>query len=40
MLEKIMNLHILLYGMAGLGTVGAVGMLDRKSTRLNSSHKA
>lgn len=32
MLEKIMNLHILLYGMAGLGTVGAVGML---ATHLN-----
>ena len=27
MLEKIMNLHILLYGMAALGGLGAIGML-------------
>ena len=27
MLEKIMNLHILLYSMAGLGALGAIGML-------------
>lgn len=32
MLERIMNLHILLYTMAGLGAVGAVGML---ATHLN-----
>ena len=27
MLEKIMNLHILLYSMAALGGLGAIGML-------------
>ena len=27
MLEKIMNLHILLYCMAALGAMGAIGML-------------
>lgn len=27
MLEKMMNLHILLYGMAALGVLGAIGML-------------
>ena len=27
MLEKIMNLHVLLYSMAGLGALGAMGML-------------
>jgi hypothetical protein len=32
MLEKIMNLHILLYCMAALGVIGAVGML---ATHLN-----
>ena len=27
MLEQVMNLHILLYCMAALGAVGAIGML-------------
>ena len=27
MLEKIMNLHVLLYSMAALGALGAMGML-------------
>lgn len=35
-LEKIMNLHILLYGMAVLGAIGAVGML---ATHLNYRRK-
>ena len=64
MLERIMDLQILLYLMTVLGTAGAIGMLavhltyrrtmrktkattnlrekwlkDRKSTRLNSSHR-
>lgn len=35
-LEKIMNLHILLYGMVVLGAIGAVGML---ATHLNYRRK-
>ena len=32
MLEKIMNLHILLYSMAALGALGAIGMLTTNLT--------
>ena len=42
MLEKIMNTHILLYCMAGLGALGAIGMLVthltyRRAIRKNTS---
>ena len=32
MLEKIMDLHILLYSMAAIGAVGAIGMLATNLT--------
>ena len=32
MLEKIMDLQILLYSMAALGTLGAIGMLTTNLT--------
>ncbi|HJB27611.1 MAG TPA: hypothetical protein IAA06_02320 [Candidatus Blautia faecavium] len=39
MLEKIMNLHILLYCMAALGAMGAIGMLATHLTYRRMLHK-
>lgn len=38
MLEKIMDLQILLYSMAALGTLGAIGMLTTNLTYLSLIH--